>query len=136
VTSGGSVLLDTNALLWLVVDPDRIAPRVRDRLAAASTALLVSAVSAWEVAIKTRAGRFPGGEAIVSGWEEILADLRAECIDVTAADAIMAGGLAWPHRDPFDRMLVVQAARRGCTLATSDAVVLAGAMSPTLDTRR
>ena len=34
MTSGGSVLLDTNALLWLVVDPDRIAPRVLERLAA------------------------------------------------------------------------------------------------------
>ena len=41
------VLLDTNALLWLVVDPDRIAPRVLERLAAPSTVLLVSAVSAW-----------------------------------------------------------------------------------------
>ncbi|HNM83962.1 MAG: type II toxin-antitoxin system VapC family toxin [Mycobacterium sp.] len=132
----GAVLLDTNALLWLLVDPDQIAPEVRDHLAAPSTRLIVSAVTAWEVAIKTRAGKLPGGEALLAGWDETLSRIRAEDIDVTAADAIMAGGLPWPHRDPFDRMLVAQAARRGLTLASSDAAVLAGAMSPTLDTQR
>jgi PIN domain nuclease of toxin-antitoxin system len=56
-------------------------------------------------------------------------------LNITAADAIMAGGLPWAHRDPFDRMLVAQAARRGLVLASSDATLLAGALSPTLDTR-
>jgi PIN domain nuclease of toxin-antitoxin system len=130
-----AVLLDTNALLWWVVDPDNIAPRVREELAATSTELIVSAVSAWEVAIKTRAGRLPGGETLLSVWDETLSGIRAEGIDITAADAIMASGLPWPHRDPFDRILVAQAARRGLVLASSDATILAGAMSPTLDTR-
>ena len=134
--TAGAVLLDTNAFLWLLVDPSQIAPRVRDHLAAPSTGLIVSAVSAWEVAIKTRARKLPGGENLLSVWDETLSRIRADGIDITAADAIMAGGLPWPHRDPFDRMLVAQAARRGLTLASSDAVVLAGATSPTLDTRR
>ena len=86
--------------------------------------------------IKTRAGKLPGGENLLSVWDETLSRIRADGIDITAADAIMAGGLPWPYRDPFDRMLVAQAARRGLTLASSDAVVLAGATSPTLDTRR
>lgn len=129
------VLLDTNALLWWMVDPDKMAPRVRKRLAAPSTDLVVSAASAWEVAIKTRAGKLPGGETLLSMWDETMLSIRAEPIAITAADAIMAGGLPWPHRDPFDRMLVAQAARRGLTLASSDTAVLAGAMSPTLDTR-
>jgi PIN domain nuclease of toxin-antitoxin system len=130
------VLLDTNALLWWVVDPDRIGPDVRERLADPSTQVFVSAASAWEVAIKTRLGKLAGGEALLSVWDETLASIRATAIDMTAADAIMAGGLPWPHRDPFDRMLVSQAARRGLTLASSDEVILAGAMSPTLDLRR
>lgn len=130
-----AVLLDTNALLWWVVDPDRIAPQVREQLAAASTELVVSAVSAWEVAIKTHAGRLLGGEALLSVWDETLSSIRAEGIDITTADAIMAGGLPWPHPDPFDRMLVAQAARRGLVLASSDSTILAAAMSPTLDTR-
>lgn len=130
-----AVLLDTNVVLWWVADPDKIGPRVREQLAAPSTELIVSPVSAWEVAIKTRAGRLPGGEALLSVWDETLSSIRAESIDINAADAIMAGALPWPHRDPFDRMLVAQAARRGLMLASSDGTILAGAMSPTLDTR-
>lgn len=129
------ILLDTNALLWWTAAPDKIAPHVRDRLAEPATELVVSAASAWEVAIKTRARKLPGGETLLSMWDEILSSIRAEPIAITAADAIMAGGLPWPHRDPFDRMLVAQAARRGLTLASSDSTVLAGAMSTILDTR-
>lgn len=130
-----TVLLDTNVLLWLTADPERIAPQARDRLAAPSTGLVVSAASAWEVAIKTRAGKLPGGDALLSVWDETLSSIRADAIDIGAADAIMAGSLPWPHRDPFDRMLVAQAARRGLMLASNDGTVLAGAMSATLDTR-
>lgn len=36
-----------------------------------------------------------------------LTELAIEC-----ADAIVAGRLRWDHRDPFDRMIVAQAARR------------------------
>ena len=130
-----AVLLDTNALLWWTADPDKIAPRVREHLSAPSTELVVSSASAWEVAIKTRSGKLAGGEVLLSLWDETLSSIRAEAIDIEAADAIMAGGLPWPHRDPFDRMLIAQAARRGLTVASSDSTVLAGAMSPTLDTR-
>ena len=131
-----TVLLDTNVLLWLTVDPERIAPDIRERLAAPSTGLVVSAASAWEVAVKTRAGKLPGGQTLLSVWDETLSSLRAEALDIVAADVIMAGGLPWPHRDPFDRMLVAQAARRGLMLASGDGVVLTGALSATLDTRR
>ena len=35
-------------------------------------------------------------------------------------DAENAGGLAWRHNDPFDRMLVAQARRLTFTLATAE----------------
>ncbi|PQM45585.1 hypothetical protein C1Y40_04261 [Mycobacterium talmoniae] len=38
------------------------------------------------------------------------------------------------HKDPFDRMLVAQAARRNLTIATSDARILRAALTPTLKT--
>ena len=50
-----SILLDTNALLWLVTTPDKVTPTVREVLADQSNELVVSAASAWEVAIDTRA---------------------------------------------------------------------------------
>jgi PIN domain nuclease of toxin-antitoxin system len=47
----------------------------------------------------------------------------------------MAGQLNWNHKDPFDRMIVTQAARRSLTIATSDAQLIEGALTPVIDTR-
>jgi len=51
-------------------------------------------------------------------------------VPIDAADAILAGRLPWNHREPFDRMIVAQAARRGRTIATRDADILGAALSP------
>lgn len=131
-----AVLLDTNALLWLVADPGRIEPGVADRLRSIETGLAVSAASAWEVAIKTRSGRLPGGDALVTAWSETLSALRAEQMAIEPEDALLAASLDWSHRDPFDRMLVAQARRRHLVVATSDPVLLGAGLVPVLDIRR
>jgi PIN domain nuclease of toxin-antitoxin system len=64
----------------------------------------------------------------------ILADMSAAELPMDGADAIFADRLPWEHRDPFDRMIVAQAARRHLTIATSDARILAAALTPTLKT--
>lgn len=129
-----SILLDTNALLWLVTKPERLAQNARAVLADQSNELVVSAVSAWEVAIKTRIGRL-GGEPLLSAWKDILGSMNATDLAIDSADAAMAGRLNWDHKDPFDRMIVAQAARRGFTIATSDPQLSTGALTPLLNTR-
>ncbi|MGK2903957.1 MAG: type II toxin-antitoxin system VapC family toxin [Mycobacterium sp.] len=121
-------LLDTNAVLRLASAPDRIAPAVRDTLADQANELIVSAVSAWEVAIKTRIGRLDGGP-LLSAWDETLEAMNATNLAIDSTDAIVAGQLNWAHKDPFDRMIVAQAVRRGLTIATSDDQIAAGAFT-------
>lgn len=128
-----AVLLDTNALLWLVSAPEKISDPARQLLGDPGTEIVVSAVSAWEIAIKTRLGRL-NGEPLLSAWSDIIADMTATDLAIDAGDAILAGRLPWEHKDPFDRMLVAQAARRNLTLATSDADILLAALTPTLKT--
>jgi PIN domain nuclease of toxin-antitoxin system len=123
-----AILLDTNAFLWLISTPDKITPAVRDTLADRTNVLLVSAASAWEVAIKTRIGRLAGGP-LLSAWDETLAGMSATDLAIDSADAIVAGQLNWAHKDPFDRMIVAQAARRGLTIATSDDQIATGALT-------
>lgn len=77
----------------------------------------MSAVSAWEVAIKTRIGRLEGAP-LLSAWNETLASMNAVGLVIDSADATMAGQLNWNHKDPCDRMIVTQAARRSFTIAT------------------
>jgi PIN domain nuclease of toxin-antitoxin system len=130
-TPAAAVLLDTNALLWLVAAPEKVSAAAREVLSQPATEVVVSAASAWEIAIKTRLGRLDG-EALLSAWTEILADMSAAELPIDAGDAIMAGRLPWDHRDPFDRMVVAQAARRNLTIATSDSRIIRAALTPTL----
>lgn len=127
------ILLDTNALLWLVAEPERLGPRALDTLSDPATELFVSAASAWEVAIKTRLGRLDGS-LLLSSWSETLRAIAATDLPISAADASAAGLLTWDHRDPFDRMLVAQASLRGLTIATSDRVVQSGTLTAIVDT--
>lgn len=129
------MLLDTCTLLDLTTAPDSIGPAVLARLSDLSTELLVSAATAWEVAIKTSQGKLAGGELLLAAWEQNLLDLRAEAMPIDHEDAIRAGGLAWPHRDPFDRMLMAQSLRRNVPIATRDRAVLDAGITATIDTR-
>lgn len=125
------IMLDTHALLWLVSAPDRVSDAAREAIADPSCEVAVSAVSAWEIAIKTRLGRLDG-EPLLSAWPDVMASMAVTELVIEAPDAIMAGRLPWAHRDPFDRMIVAQAARRGFTIATRDAHILGAALTPTM----
>lgn len=126
-----AILLDTHTLLWLVSAPDQLTAAAREVIADPGREVAVSAVSAWEIAIKTRLGRLDGGP-LLAAWPDLVAAMALTELAIEPADAIMAGRLPWEHRDPFDRMIVAQAARRGLTIATRDAHILAAALTPTL----
>lgn len=126
-----AILLDTHILLWLVGEPQQIAAPVRAVIGEPSTEVFVSAASAWEIAIKSRLGRLDG-DPLLSTWPEIIADMTATELPIDAGDAILAGRLPWEHNDPFDRVIVAQAARRNLTIATRDVRILSAALTPTL----
>jgi PIN domain nuclease of toxin-antitoxin system len=76
----------------------------------------------WEVAIKTSLQR--PGFAVDSGRLRLA--LLAEGFNelpVQPADVVRVAALPWIHRDPFDRLMVAQAAEEGLTLLTADAVL-------------
>ena len=81
----------------------------------------MSAVSAWEAAIKMALGRLELPDSIeagvaASGFEKLL---------ITFSHAERVAALPSHHKDPFDRMLVAQAQAEGLTLVTHDRVLAA-----------
>lgn len=118
---GVTYLLDTHAFVWLLGSPDRMTEPLRTDLASTANRLLVSAVSAMEVATKVRLGKFDGAATLVSTWERRVEDLDAETLDLTTAHALHAGSMPWAHRDPFDRLLAAQAIVENVVLVTRDA---------------
>ncbi len=114
------LLLDTHALLFALAEPQRLSSHAAESIRAPANAILVSAVSAWEVATKHRQGRLPHAGPILAAFAEHLAMLRAEELPVRSSHARLAGGLQVNHRDPFDRMLAAQALIEGIPLLTDD----------------
>lgn len=119
---GVKVLLDTHVVLWALMEPDRLSRRAKRVIKDLDNVVLVSSASAWEIATKHRLGRLPEAEAVVRGYREHLATLRATELAISSTHALLAGSLAGPHRDPFDRMLAAQGLVEGVPLVTGDPV--------------
>ena len=114
------LLLDTHAYVWALTDPDRLSVRARTAIEATSNTLLVSAATAWEMAIKHRAGKWPEAEILLSQHDSLTSRLGAQSLQISAGDAIRAGSLDWDHADPFDRMLAAQSLLHQAALVTRD----------------
>ena len=115
-----ALLLDTHAFVWAISDPDRLSKRARTAIENPSNTLLVSAATAWEMAIKHRAGKWPEADILLAQHTDLTRRLGAETLDISATDAIRAGSLDWEHPDPFDRMLAAQSLLHHAALITRD----------------
>jgi PIN domain nuclease of toxin-antitoxin system len=116
---GLRVLLDTHALLWALGDVGKLSVRARECLLDPENEILVSAISAIEVAIKKSMGKleFPG--VFAAGVKAAGFTL----CDVGFAVAEQLETLPYLHRDPFDRMLVAHAMSEGVPLVTRDPAI-------------
>lgn len=114
------LLLDTHAFLWWLEDSPRLGEQARATIADPETRVAVSAVSAWEIAVKVRKGSL----VIERGDLRDIADqIRAqdfEELPITVAHAERAGRLPAHHADPFDRLLIAQAQAEGLTLVSNE----------------
>jgi PIN domain nuclease of toxin-antitoxin system len=117
------LLLDTHTFLWYDRDPARLPPRASGLIRAASAEVYVSAVTAWELAIKYQAGKLPSAGPSVQNFHATLAAYDFIELSLTALHALRAGGFAHAHKDPFDRALAAQALLEQLTLVSADAAL-------------
>ena len=82
--------------------------------------VIVSAVSAWEIATKVRLGRLPAASDITRNFEEYLTQSGFESLAVSTAHGIRAGFLPGPQKDPFDRMLIAQAQAENLIMVSNE----------------
>ena len=102
-------LFDTHTLIWWFLDDISLTPTVREIISNAENELLVSAASAWEIAIKHRLGKLRKVADLVSDFSTRIEREGFQLLPISAEHAIRAGLLPVPHKDPFDRMLIAQA---------------------------
>ena len=113
------LLLDTHVWLWLQHAPERLGsalPAMEDP----NNELLFSAASSWEIAIKYALGKLSLPVQPSSYVPDRIASSGVVPLAVQHAHALGVAALPLHHRDPFDRLLIVQAMAEDASVVTSD----------------
>ena len=110
------LLLDSHVLLWALSDVSSLREGSRSLIADSNNYVVVSAVSVWELRVKSALGKLSVPDTLEvatrrSGFVEL---------PVTFDHAKRATALPAIHSDPFDRMLVAQAQIERLELVTRD----------------
>jgi len=113
------VVLDTSALLYWTLAPERLTPRAT-RVIDAATEIEVLSVSLWEIARKHRKGSLELSGTIEEYRKRLSMVERLHVRSLVGSLAVAGALLDWSHRDPADRWITELAIRREAPLITSD----------------
>lgn len=109
-------LLDTHTFLWWLKNSKMLGGECIKTISNPDNDIYVSAVNLWEISIKKKIGKLkaPGNLVSISEEKGFLP------LPITLTDGEELYRLPLLHKDPFDRMLVVQALNNHLTIITND----------------
>lgn len=112
------LLLDTHALVWSAIEPERLSVRARDLIADPENDRMVSTASAYEIEYKRP--RDPELSRLPTDLDELRNLLVFDWLPVDEGHATRAGRLPRHHGDPWDRIIVAQALAENLTVISAD----------------
>ncbi len=115
------ILLDTHALVWWVSQTGGLSRPAQAEITASGEDILVSSITAWEIAMLAQRGRLGLATDISSWLAEVgkIPGLKFIPVDNTiAVDAVMLPGEF--HKDPADRIIVATARKFTAPIITAD----------------
>lgn len=115
------VLLDTHAWAWSLTADPRLSTAAVDAMGQAET-VCVGAISFFEIGQKVRIGKWPEMVPFLDRLVSIADEQGAWVVDLSSEIALLAAGMEWDHRDPFDRIIAATAIVRGLALVSADVV--------------
>ena len=114
------LLLDTQCWLWWFAQPERLNSDAIAQIDDETNEIWLSVASVWEMGIKVAIGKLPLPEPLDSYISSRMMQLGAKSLAITATHAVQVSALPLHHRDPFDRMLIVQAQMEDMMLVSGD----------------
>jgi PIN domain nuclease of toxin-antitoxin system len=114
------LLLDTQVWLWMLASPERLSKKTRALGVSPDNELLLSAASAWEIAIKYALGKLKLPEPPEEYIPSLMIRTGITSLAVHHRHALRVASLPAHHRDPFDRLLVAQAQAENLPILTAD----------------
>jgi PIN domain nuclease of toxin-antitoxin system len=104
----------------MLIAPERFSPDGAVLVTAPDSELLLSAASAWEIAIKHSLGRLRLPMDPAEYVPSRMAATGTSPLSIHHSHALRVSQLPPHHRDPFDRMLIAQAQVEGLPILTAD----------------
>ncbi|MBC8438413.1 MAG: type II toxin-antitoxin system VapC family toxin [Deltaproteobacteria bacterium] len=114
------ILIDTHIFLWMLSCPEKINDKRRYELESPANEVLLSAMSIAELMIKSSIGKIN----IEFDPLEMTRKMQIEVLDFSGTHAMALGKLPFHHKDPFDRMIIVQALVNKVALMSDDSKFL------------
>jgi PIN domain nuclease of toxin-antitoxin system len=115
------ILLDTHALLWWALDPDKLSPAAAEHCARMEQdGGFASAISIWELGVKIRNGKLDLGLPLVEFVRRLQQSAVVELVPVDTTIWLRTVSLDWAHRDPADRVILSTAIEKGLPVLTRD----------------
>lgn len=115
------LLLDTHTLLWFLGNDAALSATARQAIEDPANHKLVSIATCWEMSIKAGLKKLGLVEPVGTFLSRELAANNFDLLDITLTHATAVELLPQHHRDPFDRLLVVQARVEGIPIVSADA---------------
>ena len=110
------ILIDTHVYLWALAAPERLSAARRDELESLANTVYVSSISIAEIMIKASLGKLNIGFDPIAYTDE----MGFQPLNFSASDAVLLRELPFHHRDPFDRMLIVQSISQKTRIMSDD----------------
>ena len=114
------LLLDTHAMLWWLRADTRLSERAHNTIEDSGNDLLWSMASSWEIAVKLSLGKLEIDRPLHRLFAELVSEQGVDMLPIDHAHCTLLAALPMHHRDPFDRMLIVQAQQMNVPILTAD----------------
>jgi len=113
-------LLDTQILLWSLLEPERLSAEVAVVLEDLDNELWLSPITSWEIIVLAEKGRIKLDDEPVPWIRNVLQTLPFMQANINHEVALESRLLQLPHQDPADRFIAASAVVYGLTLITAD----------------
>jgi PIN domain nuclease of toxin-antitoxin system len=117
-----NILLDTHVFLWLRSSPEKIPEKVLSAYYDLNNEIFLSVASIWEIQIKHQLGKLVLELPLDRLIDEQCVNNGLQLVPIETYHIYALDELPFHHKDPFDRLILVQAQLEKLKLASADTI--------------
>lgn len=115
-----SHLLDTHTFLWSLFEQQKLSNSARKAIENGENTIYLSVISIWEISLKFALKKLHLENCSPKDLPDLAKQMQIEILELNANDAASFYRLPIHHKDPFDRMLIMQAIKNDMVLISKD----------------